>query len=1055
MNRKQGGKQDDAVPSFPLTPIPLLSDRPEENACLLHFEDLVDALVAMLAARDNPTPFVFLIDGPWGAGKTSLISTVMARLAPAVPGKVLRASGRAADDAGQAAVTDEPIRFLPRAVFEAPTQQDGNPRELAVRPEESDARIDWFNQKIVPQLGKSLPDTETLLQRYRPVRTVFFNAWRYRDQEEIFPALARELLAAMRADGFLAAFQTIVNEIATGDWREVIAQLSEAVPVAGGALAEAVRQPAWLRDIALWDRARPYIQGLSSAWATSYGLRADDLPSRLQKLLTSDVRNLSSHLRGLRSAPQTSKGELPGILAVFVDDLDRCPREHVAEVLKALNLLVDLDDTAFVLAADHRRVADVVALAYHDADGAPDARYGRDFLGKIVQLHLPLPHPQADDLTALLKDLFAKLRGPEPTRHPLVGLLEDHIELLARALPGNPREAKRFLNISLVWLFLVQRLKSANGRELDPATVSRRLKYLLLRRELPEEIMEDWPTLEALQQWAVPWVEMPDHRSLALGDMRRRDREAVQTLGPLQELWDSLPRDSRMRVDTALGYGLAKEERCEMREEDWTLFRSLSGPQVAEVAEPSEGGESDKAKERSTKKSEERAAAFAKALLSRLHDAKEPGISLATLLGEKGEPFTGDFAEAVGAALAAADPSEGGWEALAQAGQDFLRGAFDDSSRAKNETQMEWALFVRDLALENVRPAGDDEFDDPVWAQFGEAKVDPDPFMTRWWGEERAILAQQMKHPYLQLERLKADLDKEPSGDGRTWSVNTVASADVDGGEAPFLVEAIRGSDERWVVVPPGPFIAGGVESQVERPVRVDRSQKRTILVGAHPVTVDQFARFLNEGGYGEDLGGAWWRPMRDAAREALGDRRRPISWDHQEQHGNCPVVGVSWFESAAYCMWLNYRRGWKDAPWEGPYRLPTEAEWERAARGVLGRLWPWGCAWRPDLVVHGRRPELESLAPVAENLNTSPFGVIGMAGNVWEWTATRWQPKRFGARIHGKEALEKVRDEDHLSLRGGSFFNGRLIVRCAYRGRFVARYGFLFSGFRCVRDVI
>jgi formylglycine-generating enzyme required for sulfatase activity len=204
------------------------------------------------------------------------------------------------------------------------------------------------------------------------------------------------------------------------------------------------------------------------------------------------------------------------------------------------------------------------------------------------------------------------------------------------------------------------------------------------------------------------------------------------------------------------------------------------------------------------------------------------------------------------------------------------------------------------------------------------------------------------------------------------------------------------------------------------------------------------------------DLESPCWTAIEEA-EEALGKRRAPAGWDAQNVEGrrSCPVVGVSWFEAVAYCQWLNLERTGSAS---GPYRLPSEAEREKAARGLFGRRWPWGCSWRPKLVAcreEGSPSFGQAMpVPVDENLNISPFGVQGMAGNVMEWCSTRWQDQRFGTDLFSERAIGAVQDGETIPLRGGSFFSLRGGARCAYRVRHGAGGRDRYRGFRCARDV-
>ncbi len=331
--------------------------------------------------------------------------------------------------------------------------------------------------------------------------------------------------------------------------------------------------------------------------------------------------------------------------------------------------------------------------------------------------------------------------------------------------------------------------------------------------------------------------------------------------------------------------------------------------------------------------------------------------------------------------------------------------------------------------------------DDPVWDQFREDRGGPDPFMILCWDDERREIKRQMKNVPTERVLETALRDSEPD---LGWLV---------AGESGLVVATSRPEgkkEERWLLVPPGPFVAGGVESSSEMPVRPEEVM-RPLLVAGDPVTVGQYAAFL-ENAYNlddEDL----WGVFHVEALTAPGYWRAPKKWDAQnvKDRKNHPVTMVTWFQAVAYCRWLNLQR---TGSADGPYRLPTEAEWEKAARGLLGRRWPWGCAWRDGLAVCEKSWGSENLVAVRNNPNLSPFGVRGMAGNAWDWCATKWQDERFGDDLCAAEAIGDVQYVDLISLRGGSFPLLRGNARCAYRIRSNAGNGLRSRGFRCVRDV-
>ncbi len=175
----------------------------------------------------------------------------------------------------------------------------------------------------------------------------------------------------------------------------------------------------------------------------------------------------------------------------------------------------------------------------------------------------------------------------------------------------------------------------------------------------------------------------------------------------------------------------------------------------------------------------------------------------------------------------------------------------------------------------------------------------------------------------------------------------------------------------------------------------------------------------------------------------AAGAEASPLLNDPNFNHPQQPVVAVSWFEAVRYCEWLS-------ALGERNYRLPTEAEWERAARGgVEGALFPWGDDPHPSLPDYEQRwangPE------VVGSSGANPFGLRDMCANVHEWCSDWFQPDYYASspdRNPRGPALGERR-----SSRGGSWRHHIKVTRCAARSSIPPQFKYADYGFRVVCD--
>jgi formylglycine-generating enzyme required for sulfatase activity len=238
-----------------------------------------------------------------------------------------------------------------------------------------------------------------------------------------------------------------------------------------------------------------------------------------------------------------------------------------------------------------------------------------------------------------------------------------------------------------------------------------------------------------------------------------------------------------------------------------------------------------------------------------------------------------------------------------------------------------------------------------------------------------------------------------------------------------------------WVEIPAGPFLMGSLEEQKglwdgTPQIEVELPSYR---ISRYPVTNVQYRAFVEDSGYTQ----AWRHCWTEAGWERKGgfpplDDQFPREWFLD----NLPRANVSWYEAHAFSRWLAHKLG-------HPVRLPSEAEWEKAARGEDGRAYPWGddfdaARCNADETGLGTTSAVGMFPGGA-----SPYGVLDLSGNVWEWCSTKW-----------RDSYEEPADEDpegdaRRVVRGGSFGLDPQLVRCAARGDSVPDGARTFSGFR------
>jgi len=235
-------------------------------------------------------------------------------------------------------------------------------------------------------------------------------------------------------------------------------------------------------------------------------------------------------------------------------------------------------------------------------------------------------------------------------------------------------------------------------------------------------------------------------------------------------------------------------------------------------------------------------------------------------------------------------------------------------------------------------------------------------------------------------------------------------------------VEIAPGVTMDFVCVPAGEFIMGS-DPQIDHLADKDEQpQHRVYLdeywIGKYPVTNQQYQAFVSS--------------KKDENKSG---------WHYQEGKEDHPAVNISWEDASIFCKWMCAQTGLK-------IRLPSEAKWEKAARGTDGRIFPWGNK-KPDnnLANYGGNVG-DTTAVGSYPAGASPYGALDMAGNVWEWTAD-WYAKEYYSPSLARNPVGPQTGR-YCVLRGGSWNSSDLNTRSASRDGLDPSDWLSYIGFRC-----
>ncbi|MFV2056490.1 MAG: formylglycine-generating enzyme family protein [Thiohalomonadales bacterium] len=226
--------------------------------------------------------------------------------------------------------------------------------------------------------------------------------------------------------------------------------------------------------------------------------------------------------------------------------------------------------------------------------------------------------------------------------------------------------------------------------------------------------------------------------------------------------------------------------------------------------------------------------------------------------------------------------------------------------------------------------------------------------------------------------------------------------------------------DIDWVEIPAGEFIYG--EGKAQQTLRLE-----AFYLARYPVTNQQYQAFIDAGGYDD---ARWWL-----------DVIKPEQQESQWPQANRPRTDVDWYESITFCRWLSAQLGYE-------IRLPTEQQWEKAARGPDGQEYPWGNYLAGYANVNDKSQGGDLAQTTAVGMyphGASPYGVEDMAGNVWEWCLNKYEKP---------EDTNIDQTGDGRVLRGGSWIYDPADARAAYRSWYDPDNRYYDIGFRLLSSL-
>lgn len=894
-----------------------------------NFQDVADVLARRVGEAEPPiTVGVF---GQWGSGKTSLMRLIQQALA-ARAGSEQRVEAIWINAWMLSSRETLWIAFL-QALLSRIHSELGWYRRIQFNTRSFFQRVQWS------KLSRSL-----LLNGYRFVLTAL-------------PIILTTLYARDASTAL----------------EEGTAVSSALAPALGGGLSSL---------LGLWLLVRPAVQAAREKMTLNLDEILQDRP------LAEQVSQLERLRDSFDVIVQTWVGE-QGRVIVFVDDLDRCAPDKIAEVFEAVKMFVGTKRTITVIGVDYGVVCKAVKRKYEMSDVGDAVEY----LEKLFQVPFHLPPLQPEQI-----EEFIRLQYPDvPIQDP------DVPSVLAYGLEPNPRKVKQILNVHRTALELANERWAAWDIEykMDAELMAKILVIQSRFRSLYKQLRRHPHLLQQLDCWArgeAGIEEASDGKANSEASQPSADQG-----GAIGKDLDSivvseiaaLDAEERAALQKMLCLGDARFDALEPSESATYVYLTSAREGLSEDARP---------------KREERDALLG----SNWDKRREPSEGKPRWTGtEYGEaPPDDDEAATRDTTLTSI----------------LARGATpEEKERIARRYARRLGMVVRreDRYTLKARLNANDCLDrlERIWG-LKEARVElaqlvrvpVGPFIKGLTEGNRQLVSE-LRGPF------------RPFGDFASGILGWFE--DLDPATREYEEAFLREQADAWKADPQEEWrFASAVKhrgSFFEHPPKpAPRSQEHPdagesvplddFLIGRFPVTVGEYLEFLQS------------------------NRRSIDPWQAMDNAN--PVAGVSWQDASEFCEWLSKRTG-------QTFRLPTDEQWEKAARGVDGRPFPWGdspedhaCNMQPfgiGVVVpvttydvdHVERGPWSRFRP-----GNSPYGIADALGNVWEWTRTPWS----------SGAGEYI-------VKGGSYLQELGLVQCGTSHHAKAELALPTIGFRVVME--